>query len=108
MTHVSDPPANPGVPQDFVRRGPKKRVAVRPAQCRAARAWIGWTQADLARRAGVARKTVADFERGNRSLHYGSQETIKAALESAGAEFLGADDVGDEGVRFREIRRDGR
>ena len=88
-----------------VRLGPKRRAVVSPGQCRAARAWLGWTQADLARLASVARKTVADFELGNRTLHYRSRETITVALENAGAAFLWGDGVTGEGVTFREIHR---
>jgi DNA-binding XRE family transcriptional regulator len=33
-------------------------------QCRAARAWLGWTQRDLARKAGVDMQTVMFFETG--------------------------------------------
>ncbi len=37
-----------------------------PVHCRAARALLGWSQNDLASRAGVSRSTIADFERGSR------------------------------------------
>jgi DNA-binding XRE family transcriptional regulator len=35
-----------------------------PRQCRAARAWLGWTQRDLAKHAGVDMLTVLHFEVG--------------------------------------------
>ena len=74
------------------------------AQCRAARALLNWTQATLAERAGVARKTVADFELGERVLHIRTRRDITATLEDAGIEFLPADGVSGseygEGVRF--------
>lgn len=35
-----------------------------PTQCKAARALVGWTQADLANNASLSISTVADFERG--------------------------------------------
>jgi DNA-binding XRE family transcriptional regulator len=79
-----------------------RRAVVSPSQCRAARAWLGWTQAELALHASVARKTIADFEQANRTLHYRSRETITVALESAGAEFLWGDGAEGEGVTFRE------
>ncbi len=72
------------------------------AQCRAARALLNWTQAVLAERAGVARKTVADFELGERVLHVRTRRDIMATLEAAGIEFVwgtGPDGEGD-GVRF--------
>src|ERR1700756_893167 len=75
-----------------------KRPVVSPAQCRAARALLKWTQAKLAQQAAVARKTVADFELGNRSLHRRTRLDITVALEAAGIEFIW--NVDGEGVRF--------
>jgi DNA-binding XRE family transcriptional regulator len=75
-----------------------KRPVVSPAQCRAARALLKWTQAKLAQHAAVARKTVADFELGNRSLHRRTRLDITVALEAAGVEFIWSAE--GEGVRF--------
>lgn len=81
-----------------------------PAQCRAARALLNWTQAILAERAGVARKTIADFELASRTLHIRTRRDITATLESAGIEFTWGEDDGrmngangsrpGDGVRF--------
>jgi DNA-binding XRE family transcriptional regulator len=57
------------------------------AQCRAARALLGWTQGELAQHAGVARKTVADFEAGVRQLRLRTRHDITRTLEIAGVEF---------------------
>ena len=80
-----------------------RRVAS-PAQCRAARALLNWTQAVLAERAGVARKTIADFELATRTLHIRTRRDITATLEAAGIEFTfvenGNGHTGGEGVRF--------
>lgn len=79
-----------------------KKVAS-PAQCRAARALLNWTQATLAERAGVARKTIADFELATRTLHIRTRRDITATLEAAGVEFTWSDNDnghGGEGVRF--------
>ena len=80
-----------------------KKVAS-PAQCRAARALLNWTQAVLAERAGVARKTIADFELATRTLHIRTRRDITATLEAAGVEFTwgenGNGHVGGDGVRF--------
>jgi hypothetical protein len=75
-----------------------KRPVASPAQCRAARALLRWTQGMLAQHATVARKTVADFELGNRSLHRRTRLDITVALEAAGIEFIWG--VDGEGVRF--------
>lgn len=68
-----------------------KSKAVSPAQCRAARAILFWTQAMLADRAGVARKTIADFERNSRTLHIRTRRAIATALEGAGIRFISGD-----------------
>ena len=71
------------------------------AQCRAARALLSWTQAALGREAAVARKTVADFELGNRRLHRRTLNSLRRALEAAGVEFLAECPEAGEGVRRR-------
>jgi transcriptional regulator with XRE-family HTH domain len=68
------------------------------AQCRAARALIGWSQADLADAAGVTTKTVSDFERGERTPYGRTLADIGAALELARIEFTNG---GNPGVRVR-------
>jgi DNA-binding XRE family transcriptional regulator len=37
---------------------------ISPRQCRAARAWLGWTQRELAAKAGMDMQTVMHFEMG--------------------------------------------
>jgi transcriptional regulator with XRE-family HTH domain len=75
-----------------------RRPVASPAQCRAARALLRWTQDRLADRAAVARKTVADFELGNRSLHRRTRLDMTIALEAAGIEFMWGTE--GDGVRF--------
>lgn len=54
-----------------------------PAQVRAARSLLQWSQSDLAERAGVAVSTVADFERGHRAPIANNALAIRRTLESA-------------------------
>lgn len=68
-------------------------------QCRAARALLDWTQADLAARAGVSPGTIRGFESGRRTLHRATASAIRQALEAAGVALLGPDADGGEGVR---------
>ncbi len=66
-------------------------MEISPAQCRAARALLNWTQETLARKVGVALKTVRDFETGRRKPLQIVRSSIKQALEQAGIEFLDSD-----------------
>jgi transcriptional regulator with XRE-family HTH domain len=71
-------------------------------QCRAARALLGWSQQELSEVAKVARKTLADFERGARMPYDRTLRDIQSALEEAGIEFI-PENGGGAGIRFREI-----
>lgn len=68
-------------------------------QCRAARALLDWTQAELAVRAGLSPGTVRSFELGRHEIHRATAAAIRGALEAAGIVFLAADAAGGEGVR---------
>ncbi len=59
-----------------------------PEQCRASRAWLGWTQPELAEKAGVGVATVKDFERGSRTPMANNLKAMRAALEAAGVTLL--------------------
>jgi predicted nucleotidyltransferase len=59
-----------------------------PEMCRAGRALLGLSQADLAGRAGVARLTVADFERASRKPLAANLVAIRSALATAGVDLL--------------------
>jgi DNA-binding transcriptional regulator YiaG len=58
-----------------------------PEQCRAARGWLAWTQANLAKRAKVSLSTVKDFEKRRRTPIPNNLEAMRRALEAAGIEF---------------------
>jgi transcriptional regulator with XRE-family HTH domain len=62
-----------------------------PEQCRAARGWLGWTQQELARRAGVGLSTVRDFEKGERTPIPNNLAAMRRAIEGAGIEFVDED-----------------
>jgi transcriptional regulator with XRE-family HTH domain len=59
-----------------------------PAQSRAARALLAWSQQDLSKHARVDVSTVADFERGQRTPVANNLDALRAALEAAGISFL--------------------
>ena len=55
-----------------------------PEQSRAARAWLGWSQGELAKRAGVSLSTVQDFERGQRTPITNNLAGLRRAIENGG------------------------
>ena len=69
-----------------------------PAQCRAARALLNWSQSQLEAASQVAKKTIADFEREARTPYPRTLTAIRSAFEKEGLEFT--DHVGNAGVRF--------
>ncbi|WP_431855300.1 helix-turn-helix domain-containing protein [Azospirillum sp.] len=80
---------------------PDTKKSVQADQCRAARALLGWSQDDLEREAGVAKKTIADFERGARTPYPRTLADIRSAFERAGLEVIDPNG-GGAGVRWRE------
>jgi len=77
----------------------KNEGLFRPEQCRAGRALLNWSQEELAKRARVAKQTLADFERGARSPYPRTLADIREALEVEGVEFTNGD---APGVRLRQ------
>ena len=59
---------------------------ITPAQCRAARALLDWSQQDLAKAAHLGLSTIRDFEKGRRVPTHNNLLCIKLALEQAGVE----------------------
>ncbi len=60
------------------------RIMLAPEQSRAARAWLNWSQEDLAKRANVSLSTVRDFEKGRRVPIGNNLSALAAALKHAG------------------------
>lgn len=70
------------------------------AQCRMARAALQLGVRDLASAANVSPTTITRLERGE-PLYSRTIEAIRAALETAGVEFI-AENGGGAGVRLRK------
>jgi len=64
------------------------RGTMSPQQSRAARAWLGWSQVELAKRAGVSLSTVQDFERGQRTPIANNIAAMRRVIEAAGMQLL--------------------
>ena len=75
-------------------------------QVKAARALLGWSQADLAQHSGVSEPTVARLESVDGKLggRKDTAEKIKTAIEIAGIEFID-ENGGGRGVRLRKRAR---
>ena len=67
---------------------------VTSAQLRAARALLGWSQADLESKSRVAKKTIADFERGARQPYERTLIDLCNSLSEACVEFTNGDAPG--------------
>jgi transcriptional regulator with XRE-family HTH domain len=71
-------------------------------QLRAARGLLGWSQSELAARAGLSLPTVKRLEGGfGPRVSDDAQAKLQKAIEAAGIEFLD-ENGGGLGVRFRK------
>jgi transcriptional regulator with XRE-family HTH domain len=73
---------------------------ITPAQLRAARALLDWSQQELAHRAGLGLSTVRDFEAGRRLPTVASLDALHRVLKAAEIELI-LDAKGSEGVTLR-------
>ena len=73
---------------------------ITPAQSRAGRALVDWSQTVLAGKSNLGESTIRDFEKGRRVPSVNNLAAIRAALEAAGVEFI-PDNGGGPGVRLK-------
>ncbi len=73
---------------------------ISPAQIRAARGLLKWTQATLAHQSALSTVTLNMIENEAVKPREATLLSIQTALEAGGVEFLAEDGVG-VGVRFR-------
>jgi transcriptional regulator with XRE-family HTH domain len=80
-------------------------VPISIEQLRAARGLLGWSQSELAVRAGLSLPTVKRLEGGfGPRVSDEARKKLQLAIEAAGIEFLD-ENGGGLGVRFRRKRR---
>jgi hypothetical protein len=86
--------------------------AMSPAQSRAARGLLGWSEADLAGKVGCDERLVREFEAGYGDPPSGQIEALRSALATAGIVFsesptpgvhLGEAHGADEGTRLSNL-----
>lgn len=73
-------------------------------QCRAARALLNWSQAQLAEASKVGLSTIGNFEAGRSTLMAANVEALRRAFEAADIMLI-EENGGGEGVRLRSPRR---
>jgi DNA-binding XRE family transcriptional regulator len=91
--------ASAAVPAGRIRKAQEEDMAL----IRAGRRMLGWTQTDLAARAGISVATLKNIERGTSDPQICTLKVIQAALGSAGIVFLQPGDMrtGGKGVRLK-------
>jgi transcriptional regulator with XRE-family HTH domain len=75
-------------------------------QVKAARALLGWSQADLANHSGVSEPTIARLESAEGELggREGTADKIRKSIEAAGIQFID-ENGGGPGVRLRKRQK---
>jgi transcriptional regulator with XRE-family HTH domain len=87
------------------QKGSRAILSIGIEQLRAARALLGWSQTQLAEKAGLSLPTVkrVETERGP-SVSNAARYALQKALESGGVEFID-ENGGGPGVRLRKRQR---
>jgi ribosome-binding protein aMBF1 (putative translation factor) len=76
-------------------------MTISPAQCRAARALLDWSQQQLADAAKVGNATIRNFEGSKSTPQNATLVVMRSAFEIAGIVFV-AENGGGAGVRLRD------
>lgn len=76
-----------------------------PAQCRAARALLDWSQQQLAEAAKIGNATIRNFENGRSDPQAATLTVLRMTLEAAGVIFVPENGEGP-GVRLRKAPKE--
>lgn len=76
-------------------------MTITPAQSRAGRALLDWSQVSLAKASNLGESTIKNFEAGRTIPTINNLAAIRAALEAAGVEFI-PENGGGAGVRLKK------
>lgn len=76
-----------------------------PGQCRAARAFLGWSRERLAKESGVSAPTIDRYERGVSSPMFETVRVLRRTLERAGVVFIDPTAEHGPGIMLREGRK---
>src|SRR5690349_1054613 len=78
---------------------PTSTIRITPRLCKAARALLGWTAADLAKQSDVGVTTIRIYESEARDISRIMLVALERAFNDAGVDFLPS----GRGVEFREL-----
>jgi transcriptional regulator with XRE-family HTH domain len=73
-----------------------------PEQLRAARALVGWSRDDLAKKSATSAETVKGFEGRGTDPKMGTVLKWRRALEAGGVEFIDETEMSGPGVRLKK------
>jgi len=77
-----------------------------PAQCRAARGLLAWSQAELAKAARLGLSSLRNLETMRHPVRDDQRQAIRSALEAAGVEFI--DTTGRRGAVLSGLEPEGK
>ena len=76
---------------------------ITPAQCRAARALLDWSQQQLAEASNVGNATIRNFEGGKSNPQAATLEVLQRAFERNGVIFVSDGDTSSIGIGVRIV-----
>jgi transcriptional regulator with XRE-family HTH domain len=98
------------VPKSSTIRNPpqffRQPWVITPEQSRAARGWLAWSQAELAKQANVSVRTVAAFERSEKKPLLNHLAILRRVIETAGIRLLFDEDGAPAGIARQGARID--
>lgn len=79
---------------------------ITPAQCRAARAYLNWSQQQLADLSRIGNATIRNFESEKSASHHATLDVLQRTFEAHGILFVADGEVSDvgEGVRLKVMQ----
>jgi len=77
----------PTLPPSGYSPAPLPKILIDPRKVRAARAVLGWTQAELSEKSGVSHGSIVHFETGQRTMMRQNLRALQRAFEAAGVKF---------------------
>jgi transcriptional regulator with XRE-family HTH domain len=88
----------------MTQNGSSKKFTITVEQIRAARGLLGWSQAELARKAGLSRETIKRVEAPSElKVSLDAKAKLQKALEHGGVEFI-EENGGGSGLRLKRSR----